>query len=73
MSAAVADVFFAVSNDVSLRIIGGVIQQLMKGEDEGKNVWEYINKPLLHDVTILKQDLNVIMRNVRLYADSLLK
>ncbi|MDI3438492.1 immunity 42 family protein [Erwinia sp. V90_4] len=63
--------FFAVSNDISLRVIGGVIQQLVKDESEEKNVWEYIKKPLLQDITILKHDLNEIMNNVREYADSL--
>lgn len=63
--------FFAVSNDISLRVIGGVIQQLVKDESEEKNVWEYIKKPLLQDITILKHDLNEIMSNVREYADSL--
>ncbi|MEB6380842.1 immunity 42 family protein [Leclercia adecarboxylata] len=63
--------FFAVSNDTSLRIIGGMIQHLVKDESEDKNVWEYIKKPLLQDVIILKHDLNEIMINVRQYADSL--
>lgn len=65
--------FFAVANDISLRIIGGNIQRLVKDESEEKNVWEYIKKPLLQDVTILKNDINEIMDNVREYADSLLK
>jgi hypothetical protein len=63
--------FFAVANDISLRVIGGVIQQLVKDESDEKNVWEYIKKPLLQDITILKHDLNEIMSNVREYADSL--
>lgn len=65
-------IFFAVSNDISLRVIGGVIQQLVKDENEEKNVWEYIKKPSLQDIIILKHDLNEIMNNVRRYADSLL-
>ncbi|WP_225760298.1 immunity 42 family protein [Leclercia sp. Marseille-Q4284] len=65
--------FFAVSDDISLRIIGGIIQHLVKDESEDKNVWEYIKKPLLQDITILKNDLNEIMMNVRKYTDSLLK
>lgn len=65
--------FFAVSNDISLRIIGGVIQHLVKDESEDKNVWEYIKKPLLQDITISKHDLNEIMLNVRQYAYSILK
>ncbi len=65
--------FFAVSNDISLRIIGGIIQHLVKDESEDKDVWKYIKKPLLQDITILKHDLNEIMMNVRKYTDSLLK
>ena len=63
--------FFAVSNDMSLRVIGGVIQQLVKDESEEKNIWKYIEEPFLQDITILKHDLNEIMSNVREYADSL--
>ncbi|HDS6853826.1 TPA: immunity 42 family protein [Enterobacter cancerogenus] len=64
--------FFAVANDTSLRIIGGTIQHIIKDESEERNIWEYIAKPLLEDVTISKQEIIKIMSNVKEYADSLL-
>lgn len=64
--------FFAVSNDISLRIIGGTIQHLVKDVSNERNVWEYIEKPLLQDVTISKGELNEIMNNVKKYAGSIL-
>jgi len=65
--------FFAVANDTSLRIIGGVTERLVKDENEEKNVWEYINSPFLEDLIISKDEINEIMTNVRKYADYLLK
>ncbi|WP_166873345.1 immunity 42 family protein [Enterobacter sp. Ap-1006] len=65
--------FFAVANDVSLRIIGGITEHLVKDESEGRNIWESIAKPLLEDVTISINEINEIMFNVKEYADSLLK
>jgi gamma-glutamyltranspeptidase len=65
--------FFAVANDTSLRIIGGVVEHLVKYADEGKNVWENVNQPLIEDITISRDEINEIMAEVKEYASSLLK
>lgn len=65
--------FFAVASDTSLRIIGGVTEHLVKDKNEDRNIWENINKPLLEDITIPKDEIIKIMTNVIEYADSLLK
>lgn len=64
--------FFAVANDTSLRIIGGVTERLVKNGIEERNIWKKINKPLLEDIFISKNEINEIMVRVKEYADSLL-
>lgn len=62
--------FFAVANDTSLRIIGGVTEYLDKDTNEGKNVWRSISQPLIEDVVITRSDINQIMASVKEYARS---
>lgn len=65
--------FFAVANDTSLRIIGGVTERLVKSTNEGENTWEYIPEPSLEDVTISINEINEIINSLREYVDSILR
>ncbi|MBT0731141.1 immunity 42 family protein [Rosenbergiella nectarea] len=65
--------FFAVADKKSLRILGGVTVHLVKDENQERNIWQCIDKPLIEDITIPKDEIKEIMANVREYASSLLK
>jgi len=61
--------FFAVSNEDSVRIIGGKISQLVDGED--RRVWENIEKPLIEDVVITKNEIREIIAELKDYSNAL--
>lgn len=65
--------FFAVADKRSLRILGGVTEHLVKDESQERNIWQRIDKPLIEDITLPKDEIKKIMGNVREYAISLLK
>ncbi|HIE5389565.1 TPA: immunity 42 family protein [Enterobacter cancerogenus] len=65
--------FFAVANDKSLRIIGGVTERLVEDKSGSGNSWEYIKIPLIEDITLSKSEINIIMTDVKKYSDVFLK
>ncbi|MDJ0041073.1 immunity 42 family protein [Pantoea allii] len=65
--------FFAVASDNSLRIIGGVTEHLVKDRNEDRNIWMDIDKPLLEDIILPKDEIKKIMIDVIEYKHSLLK
>lgn len=62
--------FFAISNESSVRIIGGKIMQLVE-LDNGGNTWENIGSPLIEDVIITKNEINEIITKLKGYSTSL--
>lgn len=61
--------FFAVSNESSVRIIGGKITRIV---DEGNgNVWRDIDSPLIEDIIIEKGEVSEIIKSLKGYSDSL--
>lgn len=65
--------FFAVANDKSLRIIGGVTERLVVDSSKEKNVWECIDRPKLEDITLSRYEINEIIINIKKYKSSLFK
>lgn len=61
--------FFAVSNEDSVRIIGGKITKLVDG-DNGR-VWKDIDSPVIEDVIIKKDEINEIITKLKEYSISL--
>lgn len=62
--------FFAVSNESSVRIIGGKITKLVDG-DNG-NVWENIECPLIEDIIIPRNEISEIITSLKKYSTYLL-
>lgn len=58
--------FFAVSNESSVRIVGGKITKLVDG-DNGR-VWENIERPLIEDITIPKNEISEIITSLKKYS-----
>lgn len=65
--------FFAVANETSLRVIGGITERLVKNISEERSIWESVNQPFIEDVIVSRDEINKIMVNVKEYASSLLK
>jgi hypothetical protein len=62
--------FFAVSNESSVRIIGGKVTRIV---DEGNGkVWKDIDTPLIEDVVITKDELSEIIKGLKDYSSFLL-
>ncbi|WP_042820502.1 immunity 42 family protein [Yersinia wautersii] len=61
--------FFAVSNESLVRIIGGKITKLVDRNNE--KVWENIDRPLIEDITIPKNEISDIITRLKEYSTSL--
>jgi len=64
--------FFAIADGKSLRIIGGVTERLVEDRSGNGNRWEYINKPFIEDITLSKKEVDIIMADVKKYAEAFL-
>lgn len=65
--------FFAVADEDSVRIIGGKTEQLVKAENDERNVWRKIDNPIIEDVIISKDDMNEIISSIRNFSEKLIK
>ncbi len=63
--------FFAIANETSVRVIGAQTELLIRNEKEDRNYWEYIEQPIIDDVTISKDEMNEIIKEVREYTLSI--
>jgi len=61
--------FFAIANEISVRIVGGKITKLVDGV--GGRVWEDIDQPLIEDITIPKNEINEIITSLNRYSTDL--
>ncbi|KFK97739.1 MULTISPECIES: immunity 42 family protein [unclassified Serratia (in: enterobacteria)] len=61
--------FFAISNKNSVRVIGGKISKLVDGGD--RNIWENIERPLIEDIIIPKNEIDEIISKLKEYSASL--
>lgn len=64
--------FFALSNETSVRIIGGKTERLIRDEMEDKNYWETIKQPIIEDVIISKNEIETIIKEVKEYSQYIL-
>lgn len=64
--------FFAVADQDYLRIIGGGIEHLVKSPSEDVMCWESVNSPKIEDVTLLREEIDKIISDVKAYAYSVL-
>lgn len=62
--------FFAVSNESSVRIVGGKITELVDGQNG--RAWEDIEQPKLEDITIPKKEISEIITSLKKYSSDLL-
>lgn len=63
--------FFAIANETSVRVIGAQTECLIWNEKENRNYWEYIEQPIIDDVTISKDEMNNIIKELREYSLSI--
>ncbi|WP_145570840.1 immunity 42 family protein [Yersinia bercovieri] len=61
--------FFAVSNENLVRIIGGKITKLV--DRDNRKVWENIERPLIEDIVISKNEISDIVTRLKEYSASL--
>lgn len=62
-------IFFAVSNKNFVRILGGKVTDLVRGND-GVN-WEDIESPFIEDIVIPKDEVNEIIARLKEYSAAL--
>jgi len=56
-----------------VRIIGGKTEQLVKVENDERNVWRKIDNPIIEDVIISKVDMNEIISSIRNFSEKIIK
>ncbi|MEH4797467.1 immunity 42 family protein [Atlantibacter hermannii] len=60
--------FFCVADEKNIRVIGGKTEKLVRDKDNTRNVWQKIEKPVIEDVIIPKDEIEEIISAARNYS-----